>query len=215
MKLFISLLYKMRKFRTVLLSGDNSKLCAEILYQLLKDDFNVKTFFSTNEFSNALDFLSNDILIYIFDLEKEYGKIVEMFSGIESPIVVFNGNKQKEKTGNELEVEYLMENLSNNALIFFNNDNISLSENVKRGEKIIKTCSIENKGTIYASDIVNDGQELNFKINHEGNTIPFWIKGRYSIQEIYPILSAVLVAMNLGFNLVAISERLREYHRAD
>jgi hypothetical protein len=199
----------MKKFKPVLLCGNNSKLCAEIIYFLLKDDFSIKTYFSPSEFINPLDTLGNNALIFVFDLKKETKKIVEMFRGIDSPILVLNGENSKDDAIDE-NIDYLMQNLSANTSVFYNADDIGTYSNIKREEKTIKTCAIQNKGTICASDISNTGSEINFKINYQGKTIPFWARGQYSEDQYYSVLSAILVAMAMGMNLVEISNKLRE-----
>lgn len=210
MKLILEILYKMKKFKPVLLCGDNSKLCAEIIYSLLKDDFSIKTYFSPREFINPLDTLGNNALIFVFDLKNDAKKIVEMFGGIDSPIIVFNGERKNKEALND-NIDYLMQNLSLTANVIYNADNPEICSNIKKEERLIKTCAIQNKGTIYASDIANSGNEINFKINFAGKTIPFWVKGQYDQDQYYSILSAILVAMTMGMNLVEISNRLREF----
>lgn len=214
MKLILEILYKMKKNKPVLFCGDNSKLCAQITNFLLKDNFSIKTYFSLNEFTNPLDTLGSNAMLFVFDLKKDAKKIVEMFSGVESLTLVLNGESKKGNDINE-SVDYLVQNLSPFISIFYNADDLNTYANIKREEHTIKSCAIQNKATISASDIANSGNEINFKLNFDGKTIPFWVKGQYAVSEYYSILSAILTTMNMGINLVEISNKLREFQRLD
>ncbi len=208
----IKFLYQMKNFKTIFLSGDNVELCAELIYFLLKDNLSIKTYFSTKEFFNFLDILGSDLLIFVFDLEKESENIIKMFSSVKNPILVFNG---KEFIKDSSKVKYLIDNLSPDASIFFNADNDLIKESISDYSKNIKTSSIENKGTIYASSVDCSKSYLSFKINYQGKTIPFWANGEYCDKEVYSILSAILIAMEMGMNLVEISNKIREFQKPD
>ena len=52
---------------------------------------------------------------------------------------------------------------------------------------------------------------ISFKIQHEGNTVPFWIKGVFGKPQAYAAAAAAGVGVALGMNLVEISGAIRQY----
>lgn len=50
----------------------------------------------------------------------------------------------------------------------------------------------------------------NFKINHEGNIVPVWLKNLFGKENIYAALAAAAAGEVLGLNMVEISEALKD-----
>ncbi len=73
---------------------------------------------------------------------------------------------------------------------------------------LISGVGFDERSDLWASDL-NIGEETNFKINHEGDSVPFWIDKNLSRDEITEILLAVRAGMALGLNLVQISRNLK------
>ena len=67
------------------------------------------------------------------------------------------------------------------------------------------------KANLKASDLHITEKETNFKIEYEGNIVPIWLSGKYKKKEIYSILAACGCALQLNFNLVEISQALKEF----
>ena len=65
---------------------------------------------------------------------------------------------------------------------------------------------------IKATDL-NINQEANFKINYQGNIVPFWLKNISNQEQIYNILAAISVGIIRGINLVEISQSLKSWHQ--
>ena len=51
----------------------------------------------------------------------------------------------------------------------------------------------------------------NFKVNHQGNTVPVWLEKTFGKEQIYSALSAASIGEILGLNLVEVSSSLRFY----
>lgn len=52
---------------------------------------------------------------------------------------------------------------------------------------------------------------VNFKINYQGNIVPFWLKNISGKEQVYNILPAIAVGLIMNMNLVEISQILRGY----
>ncbi len=53
-------------------------------------------------------------------------------------------------------------------------------------------------------------QEVNFKINYEGNSVPFWVKNIEEKKQVFAVVSAIVAGFCLGLNLVEISKTFQE-----
>ncbi len=73
----------------------------------------------------------------------------------------------------------------------------------------VSSVGFDDRADLWASDL-NIGDETNFKINHGGDSVPFWIGKRLEKEEILEILLAVRAGMALGLNLVQISQNLKK-----
>lgn len=83
----------------------------------------------------------------------------------------------------------------------------------------IKNTSIANfltygfykKADLQVSDLNINSEGVNFKINYQGNIVPFWLKNISGREQIYNILPAIAVGLIMNMNLVEISQILRDY----
>lgn len=71
----------------------------------------------------------------------------------------------------------------------------------------VVSVGFDDRATVWVSDI-NIGEETNFKINYEGNTVPVWIQKKLNKEEIQEIVLAVGTGLALEMNLVEISQNL-------
>ena len=109
----------------------------------------------------------------------------------------------------------------NSILILNNTNNLNLSKddfiifNSDYGKPEIADVSCKflsygfNGNADFLADEIRESQEgVNFKILHQGNAIPFWLKKIYKKEDIYPFLAAVAVGELCGINLVQSSQAL-------
>jgi len=72
------------------------------------------------------------------------------------------------------------------------------------------TFGFSERADFFASDLkFNHG--VNFKVNHKGSVIPFWLKEAFGKEQIYAVLAATAVGTIFGKNLVEISQEMRNY----
>jgi UDP-N-acetylmuramate-alanine ligase len=96
--------------------------------------------------------------------------------------------------------------ISKEDFIIFNSD----CEKLEIADVICKSMSYGFNGNAdFLAGEINESQGgINFKISHQGNDIPFWIKGISKREDIYPFLAAVAVGELYGINLVQSSQTL-------
>jgi UDP-N-acetylmuramoyl-tripeptide--D-alanyl-D-alanine ligase len=72
------------------------------------------------------------------------------------------------------------------------------------------TFGFSERADFFVSDLrFNHG--INFKVNHKGSTIPFWLEGTFGKEQIYTALAVAAVGTIFGKNLVEISQKMKNY----
>ncbi len=74
------------------------------------------------------------------------------------------------------------------------------------------TYSVKEEADIVATDIKMKGFEgLNFKVQHNGNVVPFFLPKVVGLPQVYSTLVAAAVGLAYEMNLVEISEAMKNY----
>lgn len=63
---------------------------------------------------------------------------------------------------------------------------------------------------VQASDINIDEKGINFKINYQGSSVPFWLSNVKEKERIFDVLPAICLGILKGINLVELSSILTE-----
>jgi UDP-N-acetylmuramyl pentapeptide synthase len=94
-----------------------------------------------------------------------------------------------------------------------NFDNEAVREIRNKTPVFTLTFGFQKMADLRASDLSIDQKEsaCNFKIDYEGNIIPIWLKNICSEQEVLSILAAISCGIQLGLNLVEISQALKDF----
>ena len=102
--------------------------------------------------------------------------------------------------------------LDNQIFIIYNSDDID-SKNIVKDMMNKKTdFGFNENANLRASDVIITKDEINFKLNFKGNSVPVWSKNENhtnNADEVYNILSAICVGDFFGLNIVEISENLK------
>ena len=99
------------------------------------------------------------------------------------------------------------EDLSKKKYLILNFDNNNIRKFEERTPAKILTFGFHEGADFQASNIKENGG-TNFKISHQGNIIPIWLKETLNQQEIYSVLAAIAVGTIFDLNLVEISQAL-------
>lgn len=98
-------------------------------------------------------------------------------------------------------------NLSRDDVVIFNSD-YGKPEIIDIFVGKFLSYGFGSNADFLAEEIKESQEGINFKILHQGNAIPFWIKKVYRKEDIYPFLAAVAVGELCGINLVQSSQAL-------
>jgi UDP-N-acetylmuramoyl-tripeptide--D-alanyl-D-alanine ligase len=114
---------------------------------------------------------------------------------------------------------HMMFGLKKEGVLVLNADDEKISElALKSTFKTIWYGAQAKKNGVAVSHMqVQYDQEKNpiaqqIKINFGSNSVPFTINGALGIQHVYPILAALVVAKDLGINVLDVLQSLNSYH---
>lgn len=100
----------------------------------------------------------------------------------------------------------LVKILPANGLLILNFDEAITKEIKKESKARVLTYGFLEGADFSASDINFSYEGANFKISHQGNIVPFWLKNVSKKEQISDFLIAVCVGTAQGINLVKISQ---------
>jgi len=194
----------------VIAIGGRNKNCLKMVEFLLeeKTDKQVKT-----GLGNCLQLLRTDIPIVeaeeeILNYASEVFLVGTAATNVPPRSDVF-ASKKKEVN----KITRLAKKLSSGDLFLVNYDDETVREIVEDDE-IQCHCleyGISEGAEIRASDIKVSAKGTSFKLNYEGNTVPVWLKNLVGKRQIYSALIACSLGVNLGINLVDITQTLKLY----
>lgn len=112
---------------------------------------------------------------------------------------------------------YMMFGLKKEGVLVLNADDQKIADLELRSTfKTVWYGFYANKNGIGVSHLENQylddkviGQ--NIKINFGSNSVPFMIKGALGVSHVYPILASLVIAKDLGINVLDVLEALYEY----
>lgn len=162
------------------------------------------------------------ILIMSDDNSALVESILISFLEKEKNVIIINGEKEKLKRKH---IFFLIKNSSLPVIISDNTENkilkylprayfvcISRNNGIKKypGFKNfnVATVGFDECADFMATDINRNG-ETNFKLIHEGDTVPFWIDKKVNDTELTVYLLAIASSKIIGENFVWISQKLK------
>ncbi len=92
-------------------------------------------------------------------------------------------------------------------ILNFDKDQIREIKNISVAHCL--TYGFYKKADLQISDLNITSDGTNFKINYQGNIVPFWFKESLEKKQIYSILSGIAVGVVSDINLVEISQSLK------
>lgn len=202
---------KIKKPVAIGIGGEN-KTSLEMIKEILDTNLNKSVKLGTGSFFSLL---RADVLI--FEVEEQ----TEIFDNASKSILVgtaatsipprsdaFASEKEDVET-----ISKLAKELSPKDLFLVNYDDETVREIIE--DKDV-TCSclqygLEQGAEVRASDIKISEKGTSFKLNHEGNTVPVWLKNLIGKRQIYSALITCSLGVEMGLNLVDITQSLKLY----
>ncbi len=193
----------LQRKRTIFITGDFKKESAYFINFILKEDFSI---FFVKKIPGFFDFwkiIRSDVLIFEDDLTEDSEKIKNFLKPLQFCVFVITDAKKKARVNRLL---YGFPKKWGLVMDF------SVAKKIQRKTaRRFLTFGINKKGAdFYITDVRQKEEETNFKVNYNSNIIPFWIKGRLKIKEIYSILPALCLARLFNLNLAEVSYEIKE-----
>ena len=125
------------------------------------------------------------------------------------PILVITDTENKEEIS---QIEKLAKIIPVQGFLVLNFDNEIIREIKNETIANFLTYGFYKKADLQVSDLNISSEGVNFKINYQGNIVPFWLKNISGKEQVYNILPAIAVGLIMNMNLVEISQILRNYN---
>lgn len=189
MNLFKKIIFLFKRPPVIIIAGKDRVPTAKIISQFLKHQG-----LSFNIFESALS------------EEKDIKKLSFLFWRSRLPVLVIT---RLESERESVRIRKLAEKLASRGFLILNFDDDqtrALSGNLGN----CLTFGFYKKADLQATDVYMNSGDVNFKIDYQGNIVPFWLKNVFEKEEIYNILAAVAMGIILNINLVEISQALRK-----
>ena len=190
---------KWKGVKLVLVTGKDSERISDSISALIDDFCNVKRINSSKSFLLKIPFLFHDVVLLNddnLDLDK-LDKFVLSFSEVVTLINSEDLNREKEITSKLSK--------KNTILVDYESRNRVPGKRMKR----FLSFGIDSEADFYVSDI-NKKEKTNFKINYDGSSVPVWIAGGSSEDDVLSITAALGVGVLLGINFVSLTQKLKE-----
>lgn len=111
----------------------------------------------------------------------------------------------------------MMYGLKPDGILVLNADDEKISELASRSTYRTVWYGFSDKASVYASnmEVTYDEEGIpvaqNVKVNFRSNSVPFSINGALGAQHVYPVLAALVVAKEMGINMLDVLESMRTH----
>lgn len=205
MNIFSKIKFLIHKPKIVIVTGLGRKCAREAVFQVLKHNFRI----------------GKDVLIFETDLKdkKESEELKDLVKGSSLSVLIVTHSGQipfdrdyfaaeRETTKEILD---FAKSLPSQVLLVLNFDDETIRE---IGDVTnLKTCTFGfQEGADFKASDINLNGGTNFKINFRGSIVPVWLEGLFGKEQIYSALVAACAGEIFDFNLVELSQALRNYN---
>ncbi len=189
--------------KVIFIIGDRKEEAAYFALQILKKKFSV---FYKDGLPRTFDIFSmatKEIILLKDSKEDGHLKIKKFLEDLPDCTIVITETRKKAKIR-----KILQGSLEKLTLIL----DFSIAKKIrKKRKKEVLTFGVNRKrADFYITDVYQKERETNFKVNYEGNTIPFWIQENLKNKEIYGVLPALSLAKLFKLNLADVSYKIKE-----
>lgn len=146
-----------------------------------------------------------DCKIFNSDLlnHNQIEKVKSLLRKSKQPILAVNNLESRREIA---EAKKIVKDLQYPGYLILHSDNESMKELSEANSLIY---SLNKKSDVQISDINVDENGTNFKVNYQGNSVPFWFKESLKRKQINNVLLAISVGVIKDVNLVKISQILK------
>jgi len=204
MNIFRKLIFLFKRSPIILVTGEGRFCAMEAVSEVLKFDFAKRKVLI---FESALSELK-ELKKFNFLLRKSELPIliVTHIGDIPADKDFFAGDRKE-----TLQIRKLAKVLPDRAFLILNFDDETVREIENDSLAHSLTYGFQERANFQASDINLNLTGTNFKMNYEGNIVPFWLKNLFGKEQIYNALAAICLGVAKNMNLVEISQALGGY----
>lgn len=188
--------------------GENPRLCVELILRVLGPRFKIRMI-TGKEFPLVRN--KKEILVFGHSSLADEGlkNILSLLQNSDFPIMAAGRAEKKliEK------IKEIAEKLPEKSVVVLDSDKTNISALKGRISAKVIGYGLQSGADLLATDLNKTADEVNFKINLNGDMIPFWLSyadffdGEDGLSN---ALSAIAVGVARGLNLVEISQTIQE-----
>jgi len=201
----------LKKPRVIVVIGNNKSSVAETIYRVLSKKIKAKKISI-----ETIPFVNKDEILIIESNTKELNSLNFLVKNSSSPILLvtnlgeistdtifFRGDKNSAE-----DILKFINVLPNNTQLILNFDDETLKEIKNLISLVIFTFGFGEGSDFLVSD-VKFNHVTNFKLNYQGNIIPFWLDFPAEKAHVYNTLAAISVSTILNLNLIEVSQIIK------
>ncbi len=191
-----------KKRKIVYIIGDNKSEVANFICFLLKNNLSV---YYLKRMPRSIDIISifkSNVIIIEDDSKDDVMVVKEFLKPFFCTFVVIEALKKGR-------IKKFLNNFGKNWDMVLDYS-IAKKLKKKRGEQLFTFAINKKNADFNVTDIKREEDRVNFKLNHKGTIIPFWVGEKISKKDIYSMLSAICVAQTMNLNLAEISYEMKK-----
>lgn len=206
------ILFRLKSPRLIVVAGDNKLLASEAIFQILNVQLKTRSnliskYWSRAEIISQVNWqsvLKNKFLILYSDTTKDWQSWLVK---AKKPILVITASEPQE-------IMKLVKNWPAQSILILNFNEEIMKRLINKSSASIFTFGFQKRVDLQASNFHADANLTNFKVAHQGNVVPVWLESQWSRENLAAILAAISCCVQLGFNLVEISQSLKIFKRS-
>lgn len=195
--MFSKILFLIKRPRVIIVAGNGARIAREAIAKITGKEIVVCGY----DEKNAGFFLKRSSFpILVVTHVGDYHPEKEFFAGDMKDIK---------------KIEWAVSSLSPQGHLVLNFDDETVRELKDKSRAHPFDFGFGLRSDVRASDIVITqfpAPGTNFKFNYDGKIVPCWLENIFGKENVYAALVAAAVGLILGFNLVQISEALKNFH---
>ena len=229
MNIFKKLIFLIKRPCIILVTGKGCFSASEAIFQVLNPYFKARKI-SNNKLPLVKD--KNEILIFENELadsqsDENIEELIFLFKKSQLPILavthigeipsdknLFACLAESRRAGKREKtslIRKIVKTLPDYGFLILNSDDETAREIKKESSASSLTYGFQKGADFQATDININLDGTNFKINHQGNIVPFWLNKLFGKELIYSALAGICLGTIKKINLVDMSQTLKSY----
>ncbi len=194
----IKSILKWKGVKLVFVTGKNSTETADFIFDLIQDFLKVKRVEPTDRGMNRLLFIFYDVIIVTREGNNQ--KTEDLFSNFREVITVVNS----ENITDEKEVIQTMKKSDTLLVDFESKEKFS-----GKRMKYFLSFGFDSEADFNISDMNIHDKKTNFKLNYDGSSVPVWIPGKKTEDDVLQVVASLGVGVLLNINFVSLTQKIK------